>query len=472
MTIAREVKHTTTLDTGMKPVRLSGQDFGRCTIVFYPPSFVWQRLQEFHRASLRKPDKKHLAPKQARSYFDAVRTASLAQLWVGSDATRAAWFNHLLDAIAKSHSFDGLETPFLSGLNTAQVAGHHDAVKRAVHLWHQFGPPAHLGGGHSRSPVLDTKTNSIVFVDHKGLSALGPRGAHAALIDPKAGGVLAGSKAAGIFDAGVAQDGDSCERNFKAGGAVVGMLAGGLAGGITGAPTVVGAAPGAVAGGLAGGAAGATIGGALGGVICPGYVEGGSAEGAGGGTAAGTPSGDPDADPSTSIMFGDDDTSNQSSSEGNQSSSDQNQSSSDQNQSSSDGSNQSGGDGNDSSGSGSGNDTSGGMPDPDDPHGMPSPDDPHGFGWISDTCAYGSVASHMSFANGAWSFSSVPRLAADGTIASAGFLAAIPAIAALVNGQSQSRAQVEAQSQVEQVQAGTVVDKGVLGAASHEVETP
>jgi hypothetical protein len=489
--------------TASSVAKLAAQSerFGRCSVVFFPPQFVWTRLQELHRASLRKPDAKHLAPKQARSYYDAVRTASLSQLWVGADSTRQAWFNHLLDAIEQLRSFDGLETPFLSGLNTAQVAGQHGSVERGVRLWRRYGVPAHLGGGHSRSPVLDTTRNAIVFVDHKGLSSLGPKGAHSALLDPKTGGVLAaGSKASGIFDAGVAQDGDPCENFFKAGGALAGTSLGALGGALVTAPGGPAAVGGFIGGAIAGGAGGATIGGALGGALCPGLMQddseeeddteeetdtetetqnqgttGGEIGGYGGAGGAGS-------SPGESIMFGDDNSSgsgqnqsggesqNQSSSDQNQSSSDQNQSSSDQNQSSSssdqnqsssDGSNQSGGDGSSSgSGSGDGN-KSGGMPDPDDPHGVPNPDDPHGRSWISDTCAFGSVASHAAYANGAWTFGSVPRLAADGSLASAGFLSAIPAVAETMSQQ---------QSQADQSQS--VVDQGLAGDAGRQVETP
>ncbi len=492
----------TTISTAMRPARIGNANtgaaplatlvtaggavrFANCKLWFYPPQFVWSRLQGLHRASLAaRPDGRHLPAARARQAYTIGLEAALAQFWVASDGARMTLFDRLLDAVATSHSFDGLESAFLTGFNTASVL--HDAarLKRAATAWHSYGAPAKLGGGAQHAVLLDTSTNSLSFLNASAVASLGPAGSHANLISAAVAHLAVQLPQAGLIDTGAAQDGDNtCKGIFKLAGAIVGGV---LGAGAEGAPT---GGAGAIPGWLQGAGLGATAGDIVGDMLCGGAGgTGGGAGGSGGaggldigptGTSEGNEgelgpvvdqggtdtnggqsgeSGGQSGGESTVQSGGQSggESTNQSGGQSGGESTNQSGGQSNENQS---GGNQSGGDQSGGSGDGNGsggNDTSGGMPNPDDPKGMPNPDDPRGFGAVSGTYPTGAgIGAYVSrTSSGAWMCHGVPQLGAKGTVAQAGLLAAVPSIAAQA-GRSAA------------VLSGRVAAAGIVAAASH-----
>lgn len=412
---------TSTLTTTAAAKALASLDLQPCTLWFYPPAFVWGRLQEMHRVSLfPAPDRKHLPPAEAKEAYLTALTAVMGHYWVVADAARMALFDQLLDLVAKSRSFDGLESPFLTGFNTAAHLKDRARTTRAAGLWKQYGPPAHLGANMPYTTIIDTGTNSLLFVKASGVISLGPKGAHGSLIDQQAQNFAEQVVEAGLLDTGVAQDGyGTCMAGNILGGALLGAAVGALAGAAI-TNTWQGAGAGAIAG--------FEIGGVLG--TAAGYYSCEPTSAPTGPATSGTPTGPdegpqgpagptgpdagpqgpagptgPDAGPQgptgpTGPTSGDGDTTNP------------NGQSVDPTQPP----------------------TSGGMPNPDDPKGYPDPDDPRGFSLVSPTYATGAgIASYFTRASsGAWVCSDVPQIGANGSIANAGFLIAVPSIAALV----------------------------------------
>jgi hypothetical protein len=447
MHILRPISRGTTIATSAGSVQFESRK-----LWFYPPQFVWTTLQGLHRASLAgRPDGHHLPAQRARAAYVNGLTAAMGQFWIASDHARCSLFDRLLDAVQHARSFDGLESPFLSGFNTVEVLGDHARVMRAEGLWKSFGAPAHLGGGAQRAFVLDTSTSTVLFLSATAVLSLGVKGAHANLIASAAAHLAVQLPQAGLVDAGAAQDGDTCKGLFALGGAIVGgVVFSGAAGAATAGPGAVPAwAPGAALGASAGGIAGNLL---CGWITAPSGSGGtGGAGGAGQGVAIDT-TGDNNTGGPTNENAGTVDQTQSSSSEGGASSS---QSESNSSQSSTEGPNASGngsgsgsgdnsgsgsgdnsGSGSgDNSGTGSGNDNhsgDGGMPNPDDPHGYPDPNSPRGFGAITSTFPTGAgVASYLTrTSSGAWLCHGVAQLTDKGTVAHAGILAAIPGFAA------------------------------------------
>jgi len=383
--------------------------FGRATFYFYPAKFAWTRIQGLHKAAHQtRPDGKHLKAARARAAFKTATECVIGQFLVSADASRLRQFDHLLDAIAAAKSFEGLVTPFLSGLNTASLNQAKARVQRAATLWQQYGATAHTGTSGTAGYLVDGTTKSILVVSSKHFVSLAPGGAKASMMTAENIGHLSVQlQGAGLADVGVAQDGDACKGGFKLGFGIVGAVLGGSASGAATLGTT------AVGGAVVGFGAGAVVGDIVGDFVC-GSAKTGSDAGAGGAPSAGT---------------GDQSTSNEDNQSSQQDQSAEENQSSQEDQSSQD---DSSGD-NSGDNSGDDHDNGGGMPNPDDPNGIPNPDDPRGSVGFSDTYpTAGADALVGRSSSGAWICSGAPQLTATGGLAVAGALAAIPGVAALV----------------------------------------
>lgn len=442
--------------------------FKPCRLTFYPPWFVWQRLHELHMVATgqrkkSKSGKKTFPAKKAKAAYGKVLALSMAQMSVIADSSRITMFDGILDAISQLKSLEGLETPFLSGLSSALTLNYSAGITRARSLWSRYQAPRFCGGGASFSMIVDPTTSMTTFIKAATLQQLGPKGAHASIVGKSLGNIVLAVQSAGLADAGVAQDGDQACKNRVTwnttvtggiagaiGGAATGVVAGAVAGGtIAGIPSlglgapvgiglgaILGGVGGAITGGLAGGAAGASVGAAKANAVC-------------GDASESTDDTSDTADDSTSA----DDSSSESSTQDDT-----------QDTSSSTSDDTGGGDSGSGTDDNSGNDDNSGMPNPDDPNGMPDPDDPHGFALFGATFPVGSAVANavVPVSAGVWSCHATPALNADGTLARAGLLVAIPAFAKLV-GQSAANAANGPAAGVATLGTSTIATNGQRG---------
>jgi hypothetical protein len=367
---------------------------------------MWERVQALHRrAQVTVADRQHLSPAAAAVGYDNAIISVLGQFTAISDQHRMRFFDHLLDAIAKSRSFEGLATPFLSCLNTAGLLHDKQRVGRATALWKQFGATAAQGPKLIRGFLIDTGAKTFTPISANALNQLAPHGVKASLMtDGSIKNLAVQIVQAGLLDQGVAADGDTCKGAAKLICGIVGaVIGGGLSEG-TGA--------------VAGFGAGVAVGDILGDLGCGHSSASQSQAGAGGASSRGDTTG-PDAGP-TSTETGPTE-SGPNSSEPNQSidNTDQSTSGPDSTQ-------------NDNTGSGGGNTTGGGLPNPDDPHGFPSPEDPKGSVAHSPTYLLNADAGAVAARNaaGVWTLSGVPQLSANLNLQTAGLLGTIPGLGA------------------------------------------
>jgi hypothetical protein len=409
--------------------------FSACRLWFYPSSFVFSRLQRLHRASVAKRRDLRMLPaaKAAAGYRNGL-TNALAFFWMAPESARIHFHADLLDVIAKSKSFDGLESLFFTASNAVGKLREAEATKKGADLWAQFGPPAQLGGGATFSLLIDTSANSVSFLNAAAVSSLGPHGPNASMLtDQNIGGLTARLQEAGLFDAGVAQDGDNtCVGIFTAVGAVCGFVAGAFMAAETAGAATTNIASLASFGGTVGGAAGL--------IVCGHSDSSPAAVAADAGVDSGQGA-DSSQDDGSQTSSDDGQSVDTSQDSGADAGANDGQSV-DTSQDSSGGSS-SGGDDN---GSGTPDpDGSGGMPNPDDPGGLPDPDDPKGFSAVSGTLASAAAVASMVTPSAAGTFlcAGVPQLAANGSIAQAGFLAGAPGLATQHAQATASQAQID-----------------------------
>ena len=399
-----------------------GPVFGQCTLWFYPAAFVWQRTQALHRAAQGTAvSRNHLSPALAAAAYENAIISTAAQFSVIADVHRMRFFDHLLDAIATSRSFEGLATPFLSGLNTAGLLHDKQRISRATALWKQYGATAGTGRVLTRAFLIDSGAKTFTAISANALTQMAPHGSKATLITDGAIAHLALQIAqAGLLDAGVAQDGDACKGAWKLGFGIVGGLIGGSSAGAGSLGL------GSGAGAVAGFSAGVAVGDIVGDFAC-GHSSGadpgmglGPTQGGAGGASPGEETGPTETGPTQSgptdtgpTQSGPTDTgptstpgdsTNTSNSDGNQ---------------------------NDTTGSGD-NSSGGGMPNPDDPHGIPNPDDPRGSVAHSPTYLVNAGAGSTVARNaaGVWALTGAPQLTAAIQVQTAGLLSTMPGISA------------------------------------------
>ena len=91
----------------------------------------------------------------------------LGQFFTIADHQRLVQFGHLLTVIQQLKSFEGLASPFLSGLNTAALAGDTAKVKQACDLWK----------AHGRTATSSNQLILAFIVDatNKTFAAIGPQ---------------------------------------------------------------------------------------------------------------------------------------------------------------------------------------------------------------------------------------------------------------------------------------------------------
>ena len=167
---------STALQPGLAAGRLMNASpspvFGRCTLWFYPAAFMWQRTQALHRrAQATVADRNHLSPAAATAAYENAIISAMGQFGAISDVHRMRFFDHLLDAIEKSRSLQGLATPFLSGLNTAGLLQDKHRVTRATNLWKQFGATGATGPKLVRAVLLDTGAKTCTPISANALAA-------------------------------------------------------------------------------------------------------------------------------------------------------------------------------------------------------------------------------------------------------------------------------------------------------------
>jgi hypothetical protein len=159
-------------------------------------------------------------------------------------AEASGYFDALHDFIRDRGSMDGLDSVLLGASQFAHFAGVHGLGERNQQLLDQIGLPDKLGGGRSRSPVVDPQSLEAVLVDREALVAqlLRPGGRAPRVEDARrrddSGGFLVDRKDSGLLI-------DFCEVLGTTAGAVAGMAVG----------TFVAAKGGGVTGGTAAGAA-------------------------------------------------------------------------------------------------------------------------------------------------------------------------------------------------------------------------
>jgi len=406
----------------------------------YPASFTCKTMQGLHRCAIGKGTSKQLPQAGAKKAYRNALECVLAQFAVAPDEARVLMFKQVLDYVEEhGHSFDGLESLFLTGLNTAGATKHNALVNRGIGLWTKYGAPKAIGGGAKNCHLLDASTDTMYFIDHAGLTRLAPGGKNEKLFEKHSGDMTRQIEGSGIFNPGEAQDYDSCVRTSKSVGALVGGCFGAVAGMVvTKNPWAAGGAA------LSGASAGRSLGEEMGQDWCSHERPAGSATGGEGAGPGGLgPEGGPGPDEGPDSGGG---TSGRD--ELNYTPSDSGGSSQDDSSSSVDSSDDSGGDD---------GDDDAGMPDPDDPDGFPSPEDPRGIPVISMTYPDGAGVKGLVVKSGSgWSMQNLPQLDAQGRLQSYGYLATTPP--------AQNAIQVAIQVSVEKfaaaVKANTKVDAG------------
>src|SRR5215472_13307076 len=77
--------------------------FKSCKLWFYPPGFVWSRLQGLHRASLlRRADGHHLPQAWAQRAYKTAWSTTMGSFWSSPTSGRVKLFSALLDTVGKS----------------------------------------------------------------------------------------------------------------------------------------------------------------------------------------------------------------------------------------------------------------------------------------------------------------------------------------------------------------------------------
>ena len=158
-------KRVTRVQTSSGQIRFFGG-----TLWLQPSDMALRRLQEFHRAAigwrrgLQLVAAAKAKPAVARTVYHHAVTCFLGQYIASHDRDRLALFSTALSFIEASWSFDGMESVFHSGMNTARGAGCSDLVRRGNILRRRIGPPRQVGGGFDRAPVYDSVTNRIRFI--------------------------------------------------------------------------------------------------------------------------------------------------------------------------------------------------------------------------------------------------------------------------------------------------------------------
>ncbi len=218
----------------------------------------------------------------------------IGQFAVMPDVGRQNLFESLLQSIEHTKSFDGLESVFLTGLNSMGLMGKTDLVTQGLTLWDQIGISIPSDGGSTLTPFLDTSTNTASFLGSNALSSLGPQGANRAVLSQGPGlGLGIQSLAEGDGDGGGTGGNEPSGGNEPTGGNEPSGGSQPPGGGgdpepslietiFQAAGTLVGAIVGLITGGVAGGQAGAKVGGAIGQAI-GGLILGAITGGGGGG---------------------------------------------------------------------------------------------------------------------------------------------------------------------------------------------
>ncbi|HEV2639095.1 MAG TPA: hypothetical protein VGX23_28380 [Actinocrinis sp.] len=108
----------------------------------------------------------------ARALHQRAVTAALATFRAASDADRQELCRGVFHYARSVGGSDGIESVLLSAIVSANRLSPRLAAA-GLEIWQQVGAPAHLGGGLSLTPVLDTSAGVVSFLSQADLAGFG-----------------------------------------------------------------------------------------------------------------------------------------------------------------------------------------------------------------------------------------------------------------------------------------------------------